>query len=199
MSSIGLILTTPLLLVAGLAIRLESPGAAIFRQTRVGRDGQLFECWKLRTMIVDADPGPHESYVHDLVRGVDDHNPGTRSGSRVRKLTDDPRITRLGGFLRRASLDELPQLVNVLRGDMSLVGPRPSLPYEVELYEPWHRERLSVRPGMTGLWQIEGRSRVAFDDMVRLDVDYARRRSLWLDLKILARTPRAVISGTGAL
>jgi len=134
-----------------------------------------------------------------LISGRAERKPSNGTNQGVYKLTNDPRVTSLGAFLRRTSLDELPQLYNVLRGDMSLVGPRPPIPYEVEAYETWHRRRvLEAKPGITGLWQVNGRSRVGFDDMVRLDVRYAATQSLWLDIRILMRTPRAVILGEGA-
>jgi lipopolysaccharide/colanic/teichoic acid biosynthesis glycosyltransferase len=152
-------------------------------------------------MHVDSDCSIHREYVTQLIAGQAERNPsnGNGDGAGVYKLTDDARITRVGNFLRRTSLDELPQLLNVLRGDMSLVGPRPAIPYELAAYQTWHRRRvLEVKPGITGLWQVNGRSRVKFDEMVRLDLRYAETWSPWLDIKILLRTPRAVFEGEGA-
>lgn len=149
-------------------------------------------------MYTGNDASIHKEYVQKLIAGkAERHSNGNGEG--VFKLTKDPRITRVGAFLRRTSLDELPQLINVLRGEMSLVGPRPPVPYEVEAYDFWHRRRLlEAKPGITGLWQVSGRSRVKFDDMVRLDLQYARTWSLWMDIKILVRTPAAVVFGAGA-
>jgi lipopolysaccharide/colanic/teichoic acid biosynthesis glycosyltransferase len=152
-------------------------------------------------MYINNDASQHKEYVRQLIAGQAAKQPtnGHGNGEGIFKLTNDPRITPVGSFLRRTSLDELPQLFNVLRGEMSLVGPRPPLPYEVEAYAPWHRRRLlEAKPGITGLWQVNGRSRVGFDDMVRLDLRYARNWSPGLDLKILLQTPRAVFGGTGA-
>jgi lipopolysaccharide/colanic/teichoic acid biosynthesis glycosyltransferase len=152
---------------------------------------------KFRTMSVDADAGLHQEFVSSFINGAAAAH--RRGDEMVFKLANDPRVTPIGRVLRSTSLDELPQLWNVLRGDMSLVGPRPPLPYELEQYKPWHRRRLlEAKPGITGLWQVTGRSRTSFDDMVRLDLRYARTRSLWTDIRILAATPAAVISGRGA-
>jgi lipopolysaccharide/colanic/teichoic acid biosynthesis glycosyltransferase len=168
----------------------------LYRQVRVGRRGEPFEMLKFRSMFVNADPAIHQQYVSWYIKSSGQVE---RTGNEVFKLTADPRITPVGRFLRRTSLDELPQFWNVLKGDMSLVGPRPPLPFEVEQYQPWHRRRvLDAKPGVTGLWQVEGRSRTTFDEMVRLDLRYARTRSLWTDLRILAATPRAMITGKGA-
>jgi len=156
-----------------------------------------FTMLKFRTMYLNADHRPHHEFVSRFIKASGQvHEPGKH---RFFKLTNDPRVTPVGRVLRKTSLDELPQLWNVLRGDMSLVGPRPPLPYELEQYKPWHRRRvLEAKPGITGLWQVAGRSRMTFDEMVRLDLRYARTRSLWNDLKILLATPAAVISGKGA-
>jgi lipopolysaccharide/colanic/teichoic acid biosynthesis glycosyltransferase len=148
----------------------------------------------------EAGSEPGSSFAQDFIRGDDGRTAAAqREESQLRKLAHDPRVTRLGRFLRRSSLDELPQLWNVLRGDMSLVGPRPSIPYEVDEYEPWHRQRLKAKPGLTGLWQVTARSSADFDEMVRLDIQYIEHQSLWLDLKMLLKTPRAVLSGKGAV
>jgi lipopolysaccharide/colanic/teichoic acid biosynthesis glycosyltransferase len=198
-SVVGLILFAPTFLVIALAIRLSSKGPVLFRQLRVGRYGTPFVFLKFRSMYIDNSAQLHKQYVTQLIAGQADPQLSHDSNGAVYKLTRDPRVTRVGAFLRSTSLDELPQLWNVLRGEMSLVGPRPPIPYEVEAYDIWHRRRvLEAKPGITGLWQVSGRSRLKFDEMVRLDVRYARVRSIWLDVKILLRTPWSVILGDGA-
>jgi lipopolysaccharide/colanic/teichoic acid biosynthesis glycosyltransferase len=198
-SMLGLVLCAPLFLMIAVAIRLSSKGPVFFRQLRVGRYGTPFVFLKFRSMYLDNDPHLHEQYVTRLIAGQVEPQAPSGDGQGVYKLTSDPRVTGMGAFLRKTSLDELPQLWNVLRGEMSLVGPRPPIPYEVEAYQIWHRRRvLEAKPGITGLWQVSGRSRVKFDDMVRLDIRYARARSIWLDIKILLRTPWSVILGDGA-
>jgi lipopolysaccharide/colanic/teichoic acid biosynthesis glycosyltransferase len=184
-ASLALVLLAPLLLGLAIAIRASSPGAALFRQPRAGRFGQAFMMWKFRTMVPDAEQRRAELLVQSRE-------------SEWLKLVDDPRLTRLGRLLRRASLDELPQLVNVVRGDMSLVGPRP-LPLAEHAHLPaWSLTRLQVRPGLTGLWQVMGRTEIPFQDMLRLDCEYVRGLSLRTDLKILIRTMPAVLTGRGA-
>ena len=196
-SVVLLALSAPVLLGVLLAVKLTSPGPALFKQMRVGRKGKPFTMFKVRTMYSDATDTMHRAYATWFIASSG-KEPRTR-GNEVFKLTDDPRVTPAGRFLRKTSLDELPQFWNALRGDMSLVGPRPSLPFEFEQYQPWHRRRvLEVKPGITGLWQVNGRSSTTFDEMVRLDLRYARSYSLWTDIKILAATPRAVFSGKGA-
>jgi lipopolysaccharide/colanic/teichoic acid biosynthesis glycosyltransferase len=197
-----LLFSSLLLLAVAVAVRLDSPGPALFRQTRIGRDGQPFVMFKFRSMIADADESLHERYVTQLLHSPDD---GTHRGQLPRrghqpeyKLETDPRITRVGRFIRASSLDELPQLLNVLKGDMSLVGPRPDLPYATALYDPWQRRRLQVLPGMTGLWQVSGRGELAPTDMLRLDVEYADGWTLWLDLRILLLTVPAVLGRVGS-
>jgi lipopolysaccharide/colanic/teichoic acid biosynthesis glycosyltransferase len=166
----------------------------LFRQTRVGQFGRQFTFLKFRSMYLANDSSIHQEYVKDLIAG---RNGVGQNG--VYKIQNDPRVTRIGQFLRKTSLDELPQFWNVLKGDMSLVGPRPPVPYEVEVYDIWHRRRLlQAKPGITGLWQVKGRSRTTFDEMVRLDLQYTLSSSLWVDLKILAQTPMAVVAGSGA-
>jgi lipopolysaccharide/colanic/teichoic acid biosynthesis glycosyltransferase len=198
-SALALILCTPLFLTIAVAIKTSSKGPVLFRQQRVGQYGQCFTFLKFRSMRTGNDDSVHKEYAAKLIAGGAGSQPSNRNGERLFKLTNDTRITWVGKFLRRTSLDELPQLVNVLKGDMSLVGPRPAIPYEVAAYQTWHRRRvLEVKPGITGLWQVTGRSSVKFDEMVRLDLRYATSWSLWLDLKILMRTPRAVIGGAGA-
>jgi exopolysaccharide biosynthesis polyprenyl glycosylphosphotransferase len=196
-----LMVCSPLLCTVAVAVRLSSKGPILYRQQRVGQFGKPFTFLKFRSMYVNNDATIHRRYVVDLIAGQAQRHATNDSSDNigVYKLTKDERITRVGAFLRRTSLDELPQLFNVLNGEMSLVGPRPAIPYEVAAYQTWHRRRvLEVKPGITGLWQVNGRGRVAFDEMVRLDLRYARNWSPWLDLKILLRTPRAVIIGEGA-
>jgi lipopolysaccharide/colanic/teichoic acid biosynthesis glycosyltransferase len=194
-----LILCAPIFLVIALAIKLSSKGPVFFRQPRVGRYGKTFVFLKFRSMYANNDPTVHREYVTKLIsnRAQTEGESNGRPG--VYKLKDDKRITPVGRFLRRTSLDELPQFINVLQGDMSLVGPRPPIPYELAAYQTWHRQRLlGVKPGITGLWQVLSRSSVGFDEMVRLDLRYASTWTPWLDLKILLRTPLAVIKGSGA-
>ena len=183
-----LVLLLPLLLVIALAIKLDSPGPVLFRQHRVGRGRRQFFVAKFRTMRHGADHDVHRDYMLALIE----------SGTPAPKLAGDARVTRVGSFLRRTSLDELPQLWNVLRGEMSLVGPRPPIPYEVERYPAHWFERFQVKPGVTGLWQVSGRSEVSLEEMIALDVDYVRRRSVLLNAWILLRTVPAVITMRGA-
>ncbi len=191
----ALIVLLPLFAGIALLIKLTSKGPVLFRQTRVGQNGRMFTFFKFRSMHVDNDPRVHQEYVARLIAGGDD----LQQADGTFKLTNDHRVTAFGRCLRKTSLDELPQFVNVLRGDLSLVGPRPPLPYEYERYLTWHRRRvLEMRPGLTGLWQVEGRSRTTFDEMVRMDLRYAKTWSTWLDCKILLRTPAAMFSGDGA-
>jgi lipopolysaccharide/colanic/teichoic acid biosynthesis glycosyltransferase len=189
----------PLLGIVALVIRLTSPGPVIFRQQRLGQRGRPFTLFKFRSMYAKCDATPHVQFVKQFIAGTAEAQPDAATNGGVYKLTRDPRITPIGAFLRKTSLDELPQLFNVLRGDMSLVGPRPPIGYELEAYDAWHRRRiLEAKPGITGLWQVTGRSQMRFDDMVRLDLEYARAWSLWLDIKILLRTARVVLSRAGA-
>jgi lipopolysaccharide/colanic/teichoic acid biosynthesis glycosyltransferase len=183
-SGIALLVTSPLLLAIAVAVRAESRGPILFRQERIGLGGRPFTLFKFRSMNVAADEEEHRRYVSRLLRPDE---PGLE-GIPWQQIEADRRVTRVGFFLRRSHLDELPQLLNILRGEMSLVGPRPPIPYEVALYEPWHVRRLSVLPGLTGLWQATAWGRLSFDEGVRLDLEYVDRRSFWLDLKILART-----------
>ncbi len=195
-STLMLIACMPLFAVIALLIRATSKGPILFRQDRIGQYGRRFTFLKFRSMRVDNDETVHKEYVKRLIAGVAERVPANADGQGVYKLVGDKRITPIGKFLRMTSLDELPQFVNVLRGDMSLVGPRPPVPYELAAYQTWHRRRvLQVKPGITGLWQVTGRSRVRFDDMVRLDLRYAISWSPWLDMKILMKTPAAVIKG----
>jgi lipopolysaccharide/colanic/teichoic acid biosynthesis glycosyltransferase len=197
-SLFALLLLSPLFLFIAAAIKLTSKGPVLFRQQRIGQFGESFLFLKFRSMYVNNDAGEHREYVRKLIAGSAEKQPSSDKAG-VYKLTKDRRVTRVGSFLRRTSLDELPQFINVLQGKMSLVGPRPPVPYEVEAYDFWHRRRvLEAKPGITGLWQVNGRCRMKFDDMVRLDLRYARTWSPWMDLKILLRTPGAVVLGEGA-
>ena len=194
----ALILLAPLMLLVAAAIRLGSPGPVIFKQKRVGMDGATFTFYKFRSMVSGGDDRIHRDFVARLIK--DGKSLAEAEGAAPFKLHADPRITRVGRLIRKTSIDELPQLFNVLRGDMSLVGPRPPIPYETAHYEPWHLRRiLSIKPGITGLWQVDGRSRVSFDEMVRMDLRYVRRCSLLLDLKILAKTVLVVVRCQGAV
>jgi lipopolysaccharide/colanic/teichoic acid biosynthesis glycosyltransferase len=194
-SLVALIAFLPAFAIIALLVRLTSKGPVLFCQKRVGQYGREFNFFKFRTMYVDNDSEIHREYVTKLIAG----GGNLGQGKGVYKLTNDPRVTTLGRFLRKTSLDELPQFVNVLKNDMSLVGPRPPLPYEYERYKIWHKRRvLELKPGLTGLWQVEGRSRTTFDEMVRMDIKYASTSSLWVDLKILLQTPAAMFSGRGA-
>ena len=194
----ALTLLSPLFLAIAIAIKLTSKGPVLFKQKRIGQYGVWFTFLKFRSMYVLNDAKIHQEYVRRFISGKEECKQSDDNGG-VYKLKDDPRITTVGRFLRRTSLDELPQLFNVLRGEMSLVGPRPPVPYESEAYDIWHRRRfLEAMPGITGLWQVNGRSKCTFDEMVRLDIKYARDWSLGLDLRILLETPRAVFFGDGA-
>ena len=185
-----LVLVSPLLLGLAIAVRLTSRGPAFFRQERLGRGGRPFMMLKFRTMYTDTDDDVHRQYVTQLLT---EDAPAAGGSGGLYKLEADPRITPVGRWLRRTSLDELPQLVNVLRGEMSLVGPRPALAWEAELYRDGDHERFEVLPGITGLWQVSGRSRLSMREALALDVEYVRRQSLWLDLWILARTIPTVL------
>jgi lipopolysaccharide/colanic/teichoic acid biosynthesis glycosyltransferase len=198
-SAFALLLFAPVLLAVAIAVKLTSNGPVLYRQKRVGQYGEPFVFLKFRSMEDNNDDSVHKEYTKRLIAGSAESHPGNGNGNGVYKLTSDPRITPVGGFLRRTSLDELPQFINVLKGEMSLVGPRPATTYEVAAYDLWHRRRvLEAKPGITGLWQVNGRSRVKFADMVRLDLRYAKTWSPWMDLKILLRTPVAVMFGDGA-
>jgi lipopolysaccharide/colanic/teichoic acid biosynthesis glycosyltransferase len=191
-----ILLLSPILIGVTLAVRLDSRGPAFFRQRRVGYMEREFTLYKFRSMRVDADPRGHQEYVTALIKGKTANPEGGREN--LYKLAVDNRITPVGRWIRRWSLDELPQLFNVVKGDMTLVGPRPAIPYEVSEYPNWYRERFSVKPGLTGYWQVSGRSERTYEEMVRLDIEYAERRSLGLDLLILLKTPWVVLSRKGA-
>jgi len=198
-STVALIIFSPLFLLISVAIKLSSQGPVLFKQQRVGQRGHRFTCFKFRSMYFVNDPNIHNEYVKRFISGKADSQRLEGNRNAVYKITEDPRVTRLGKLLRKTSLDELPQFLNVLKGEMSLVGPRPPIPYELESYDIWHRRRIwEAKPGITGLWQVNGRSKTTFDEMVRIDLEYAQTWSLWLDFKILLRTPRAVLSGEGA-
>jgi lipopolysaccharide/colanic/teichoic acid biosynthesis glycosyltransferase len=198
---VALLLLLPLQIVVAIAIYRDSGGPIIFRQERLGRGRQKFVLFKYRTMVPAADVEPHRAYVQALIEGRHGSDlpiaAGDGSQGSLYKLTIDPRITRTGRRLRQWSMDEIPQLINVLRGDMALVGPRPVIPYEAELYPGPYLRRFDVKPGMTGLWQVSGRNRCTYEEMVRLDVEYAERRSLWLDLAILFKTVPVVLRREG--
>jgi lipopolysaccharide/colanic/teichoic acid biosynthesis glycosyltransferase len=195
-----LICLSPILAAVALAVKCDSKGPVLFKQERVGQHGRRFTFLKFRSMVCNNDNSAHKEFVTRFIANQAERQPVNPGAKGIYKLTNDKRVTAVGQFLRRTSLDELPQLINVLKGDMSLVGPRPPIPYEMAVYKTWHRNRvLKVKPGITGLWQVTGRSRVKFDEMVRLDLRYASSWSLWLDLKILLSTPMAVFRGTGAV
>jgi len=198
-SIFALVLLSPLLFLIAALITLTSKGPALFRQERLGHRGKPFKFLKFRSMYAQTGEAIHQEYVKNFISGKIDAVQSLNHGDSEYKLTHDPRVTPIGRFLRKTSLDELPQFINVLKGEMSLVGPRPPIRYEVACYDAWHRDRLLVAmPGLTGLWQVKGRSKVPFDEMVRLDLRYAMSWSLWLDLKILLQTPFAVLRGEGA-
>lgn len=192
LATVALVVLSPLLALLAVAVMLDTPGPALFSQRRHGRGLRTFMVLKFRTMHDGASPELHRSYIADLARAGGDDGPG------LKKLTADPRVTRVGRLLRASSLDELPQLVNVLRGDMSIVGPRPALPYELDHYRPEDFARFEVRPGLTGLWQVSGRNSVSFFDMLSLDAQYARISSPRIDAVILLRTPLALVRGNAA-
>jgi len=194
LASLILIVFFPLLLLIMLAIKIGSPGPVFYKQMRLGKKGKPFRFYKFRSMDVDRDDGQHRSYVKSLIKvgwayEVDEN------GKPLFKIRDDGRVTRVGRLIRKYNVDEFPQLLNVLRGEMSLVGPRPPLPQEYEDYSDWHRKRLDRIPGITGLWQVSGKNRVPFEEMVRLDIQYLENWSLWLDIKIILRTIPVMLKG----
>jgi exopolysaccharide biosynthesis polyprenyl glycosylphosphotransferase len=198
-SGISLLIISPLWLVVSILIKLDSKGSIFFKQERVGMDGRKFLCYKFRSMRADSDETIHrEAYRKNIEGKVLEANAGDEEKPVFGKVRDDPRITHIGKFLRRSSLDETPQLLNVLKGDMSIIGPRPPIPYEVEEYDIRHRKRLDMKPGITGLWQVSGRNRLTFEEMVRIDLFYIENWTLWLDLKIILLTLPAIIRGDGA-
>jgi lipopolysaccharide/colanic/teichoic acid biosynthesis glycosyltransferase len=198
-SLIGLVIFSPLFLVVSIIIKLTSAGPVFFRQERVGKGGKIFKIYKFRTMTVKNDDSAHREYMKQFIRGQAEAVKDETTSTKVYKLVDDTRVTPIGKFLRKTSLDEVPQFINVLLGDMSLVGPRPPIPYEVEVYDLWHRRRvLESKPGITGYWQIEGRSMTSFDSMVRMDIRYINTRSTLYDLKVILKTPLALLTAKGA-
>ncbi len=196
----GILIFSPLFVLIPLCIKFTSRGPVLFRQERIGQYEKKFMFLKFRSMYVDTNPDVHKEYVHNLIaKKVSGETGGNGTGKKVYKITKDKRVTPIGNILRKTSMDELPQFFNVLKGEMSLVGPRPPIPYELEKYDSWHRRRvLEVKPGITGLWQVTGRSSTTFDEMVRLDLQYATSWSPWQDIKILFKTPWAVVAGRGA-
>lgn len=213
LSSLLLLVLSPIILVIAILIKLDSPGPAIFIQKRVGArrrwcngspriEVRSFDFFKFRTMYCNSGDKNHREFIeayirNDLVRMAQLQS-SCANGAHKYKLNGDRRVTRIGKFLRKSSLDELPQFWNIIKGDMSLVGPRPPIPYEVEMYDLWHRQRLETIPGLTGLWQVEARSSCSFDEMARLDIQYIEKQTFWLDLKILFLTPFAVLTAKGA-
>lgn len=195
MASLALLLALPLMGLVAPMIWLTDGRPVLFRQVRIGIRGERFELLKFRTMRAGTDDQLHRAYVAQWIRR--NGHAGTDNGQPIYKLVGDPRITRIGRFLRHTALDELPQLINVLRGEMSLVGPRPALPYELEHYQDWHKRRLDALPGITGLWQVAGRNRLGFDEMVKLDLEYLHGWSLGADLRILLRTVPSVLGADG--
>jgi lipopolysaccharide/colanic/teichoic acid biosynthesis glycosyltransferase len=204
-AGIGLVVTSPVMLGVALAIRTQSKGPVLFRQQRIGLGGRPFKLYKFRTMHATADEDAHRRYVRTLIRGEAPADPASAEGPIATDeatngatwvpIETDPRVTGVGRLLRRTHLDELPQLLNVLRGEMSLVGPRPPIPYEVELYEPWHLRRLSVLPGLTGLWQVRAWGKLSFDEGVALDLEYIEQRSFMGDIGIILRTFWQILTG----
>jgi lipopolysaccharide/colanic/teichoic acid biosynthesis glycosyltransferase len=190
-ATVVLLLALPVLIAIAIAIRIDSRGPVLFRQRRVGRDMKPFTMLKFRSMKFAADSAPHREYVRALITGTDRQEGG------LYKLVVDDRVTKMGRLLRKTSLDELPQLWNVLRGEMSLVGPRPVIEYEVEQYPDWYLRRFAARPGLTGLWQVSGRNTRTYEEMVRFDIEYTERQSLRLDVLILFKTLWVVIGGKG--
>lgn len=187
MAAVLLLITSPLFLMLCLSIKLHSPGPVFFYQERIGKYGRPFRIIKFRSMRVNADAKLHREYMQQVIQS---NISPAELGKKSLKLDDaDPRITGVGKMLRSSGLDELPQLINVLKGEMSIVGPRPPIPYEYELYEPWHKQRLAVLPGITGLWQVTAHNLVPFNEMVNIDIDYIRKANLWLDLKVMLLTP----------
>ena len=197
LAAVAIVILSPLLLAIAVGIRLDSPGGPVFAQERVGKDGCRFTAYKFRTMHVNNDDSEYRAYLRRYILenapyGLD------QKGQEVYKVVDDPRVTRFGTLLRKTNLDELPQLFNVLKGEMSFIGPRPDVPFAVEMYQDWHCKRLEVAPGITGLWQVCGRKGLSFDEMVRLDIDYVERQSPFLDTRILLLTIRTVLVGDGS-
>jgi len=197
-AGLAIIVLAPVFAVAAFLVKRSSKGPITFKQERVGMDGRIFLCYKFRTMYADSDEAEHREVYLKNIQGDSSANAGDVDRPVFGKVKDDRRVTPTGSWMRRTSIDELPQLFNVLKGDMSVVGPRPPIPYEVQGYELWHRKRLDMKPGITGLWQVSGRNRLTFDEMVRTDLYYIENWSLWLDLKIIFLTLPAILRGDGA-
>ena len=197
-SAAAIVLSAPVWIAISILVKLDSRGAVLFRQERVGMDGRIFLCYKFRTMHAGADENLHREAYRKNIEGMEEANAGDDRNPVFGKVRNDPRVTKIGKFLRRTSLDELPQFLNVLRGEMSVVGARPPIPYEVVEYDLKHRRRLDMKPGITGLWQVSGRNRLTFEEMVKIDLYYIENWSLWLDLKIILLTLPAVLRGDGA-
>jgi lipopolysaccharide/colanic/teichoic acid biosynthesis glycosyltransferase len=197
LAALGIIILIPFLIIISMAIRLDSPGSILFRREQVGEKGKSFIAYKFRTMIRDNDDSEYKSY---LVRYILKNAPYkiNQDGSAIYKVVDDPRVTKVGSFLRKTNLDELPQLINVLKGQMSFVGPRPDIPFALSMYKKWHLQRLNAKPGITGLWQVCGRKELPFEGMVRLDLSYIKRQSLALDMKIVLLTLFTILKGDGS-
>ena len=197
LSFIALVILSPLLLLIAIAIKLDSRGEIIYRREQVGKDGHRFTGYKFRTMKTDNDDSEYKEY---LVKYILENAPYKvdHNGQLVYKVTGDPRVTRFGAMLRKTNLDELPQLFNILKGEMAFVGPRPDIPFAVDMYDKWHRQRLLVKPGITGLWQVGGRKGLSFEEMVRLDIKYINRESLLWDTKIIIFTIGTVLRGDGS-
>ena len=198
---IGIVVFFPMMLTVPVLIKLSSDGPVFFRQKRMGRHGKPFTFLKFRTMYVDNNPHIHQEFVKNLISNKSGNGGKGGEGTKaeIYKIQNDPRITPLGRFLRKTSIDEIPQFFNVLKGDMSLVGPRPPIPYELEHYDLWHQRRvLELKPGITGVWQVHGRSSTTFDEMVRMDINYINKWSLMLDIKLLLMTPWVMMTGRGA-
>jgi len=196
LTSLILIVFSPLLLLIMLAIKIGSPGPVFYKQMRLGERGQPFRFYKFRSMYVNTDDAQHRSYVKNLIKAGNPYEVD-ENGKPLFKISDDGRVTRVGRLLRKYSVDEFPQLFNVLRGEISLVGPRPPLPSEYEDYSNWHRKRLDGIPGITGLWQVNGKNKISFEEMVKLDIHYLENWSLWLDIKIILRTIPVMLKGEG--
>jgi lipopolysaccharide/colanic/teichoic acid biosynthesis glycosyltransferase len=198
-SLLGILLFSPFFIILSILVKLTSEGPVFFRQERVGRYGKKFTFLKFRSMHINNDPAIHKEYTRNLISGQQDAKGADGKGKGAYKIKDDSRVTSIGKFLRKSSMDELPQFFNALKGEMSLVGPRPPIPYELEAYDIWHRRRLlEIKPGITGIWQVHGRSSTTFDEMVRMDIKYIREWSVWMDIKLLLKTPWVVLTGKGA-
>ncbi len=197
LSTLALVVLSPVMLLLALLVKRSSPGPVLFKQERLGRDGRPFTFYKFRSMEYNSDDAIHRQFAAMFISGDESGCAESNAGDKVFKLKADPRVTPIGAWLRKTSLDELPQLFNILKGEMSVVGPRPPIAYEIENYQPWHMERLKAVPGLTGLWQVSGRSSVSFEEMVRLDVQYINDWSLAWDVAIILRTIPVVLWGTG--